>query len=92
MVAPSAQFRIRFIAEDLNPGSVVEAGVDGVRLFGIDCSTPPLPGDLNGDGLVDGADLGILLGAWGQSGGAADLNDDGTVDGADLGLLLSNWS
>jgi len=46
--------------------------------------------DLNGDGVVDGADLGLLLGAWGGS-GAADLNGDGVIDGADLGLLLGAW-
>ncbi|HMN96514.1 MAG TPA: hypothetical protein PKC43_08690 [Phycisphaerales bacterium] len=48
-------------------------------------------GDLNMDGVVDGADLGILLGAWGRSGVAADLNRDGIVDGADLGILLGLW-
>ncbi len=47
--------------------------------------------DLNGDGVVDGADLGILLGAWGTSDAGADLNHDGTVDGADLGVLLGAW-
>jgi hypothetical protein len=49
--------------------------------------------DLNNDGVVDGADLGALLGAWGPcSGCAADLNDDGVVNGADLGTLLGAWS
>jgi hypothetical protein len=48
-------------------------------------------GDLNGDGLVDGADLTILLSAWGTDSAVADLNHDGIVDGADLTLLLSNW-
>lgn len=47
--------------------------------------------DLNGDGQVDGADLGVLLGFWGTSDRNADLNGDGLVDGADLGLLLSAW-
>lgn len=47
--------------------------------------------DLNGDGKVDGADLGALLALWGTS-GPADLNGDGIVDGADLGLLLANWN
>lgn len=47
--------------------------------------------DLNGDGWVDGADLGMLLGAWGSV-SPADLNGDGTVDGADLGALLGAWS
>lgn len=53
--------------------------------------TPPVPGDLNNDGKVDGADLGILLASWGQA-GAADLNVDGTVNGGDLGLLLGYWT
>ena len=48
-------------------------------------------GDLNGDDAVDGADLGLLLGAWGTGAIRADLNGDGVVDGADLGLLLGVW-
>src|SRR5690606_4454196 len=60
------------------------------------------PGDINGDGLVDGADLGLALAgatpepqqthfsgieaAWGSDDPAYDFNADGIVDGADLGL------
>jgi len=49
--------------------------------------------DLNGDGAVDGADLGELLASWGEclEKCAADLNDDGVVDGADLGIVLAEW-
>lgn len=56
--------------------------------------SPPLPcvpADLNCDGMVNGADLGILLGAWGGR-GPSDLDGNGTVDGADLGVLLAAWS
>jgi T5SS/PEP-CTERM-associated repeat protein len=48
------------------------------------------PADLTGDGLVDGADLGTLLSAWGP-GTTGDLTGDGLIDGADLGTLLSVW-
>jgi hypothetical protein len=48
------------------------------------------PADLNGDRIVDGADLGLLLGNWGGS-GIGDINQDGTVNGADLGLLLGAY-
>ena len=50
-------------------------------------------GDLTFDGVVNGADLGILLSAWGTCGGscASDLNRDGVVNGADLGAMLSEW-
>lgn len=50
----------------------------------------PEPCDLTGDGQVDGADLGLLLGNWGGS-GVGDLDGDGAVDGADLGQLLGAW-
>ncbi|MFG0274938.1 MAG: hypothetical protein ACF8QF_07770 [Phycisphaerales bacterium] len=50
---------------------------------------PGCPSDFNGDGVTDGADLGVLLGAWGTPTG--DLNGDGNTDGADLGLLLGAW-
>ncbi len=50
-------------------------------------------GDLDGDGSVDGIDLGVVLGSWGACGFAcaADLNDDGAVNGIDLGILIGNW-
>ena len=48
-------------------------------------------GDLDGDGDVDGADLAVLLGAWGEQNSIADLDGDGKVDGADLALLLGAW-
>lgn len=44
----------------------------------------------NGDGIVDGADLGELLSTWGGP-GAGDIDGSGTVDSADLGLLLQAW-
>jgi len=50
------------------------------------------PGDITGNGQVNGADLAELLAAWGPCVGcAADLNDDGVVNGADLAILLSGW-
>lgn len=47
--------------------------------------------DLNGDDMVNGADLGLLLAGWGEP-GPTDLNGDGTTNGADLGLLLAAWT
>lgn len=57
------------------------------------CPIPPTcaPADLDCNGAVDSADLGLLLGAWGSS-GPADLDGDGIVGPADLGTLLSEWT
>ena len=48
-------------------------------------------GDLDGDGAVTGADLGLLLVGWGGP-GIGDLDGDGVIGGGDLGLLLAGFS
>lgn len=49
-------------------------------------------GDLNLDGDVDGADLAIVLNAWGAGDApCADIDRSGVVDGADLAAVLSAW-
>ena len=54
-----------------------------------------IPGDINGDGAVNGNDLSVLLGNWltavagGTSDGDFDLSD--TVDSSGLSVLLGNW-
>jgi hypothetical protein len=51
---------------------------------------PPNPADLNGDGLVDAADLAELIASWGQTGVPADFNGDG-VGADDLAALVAAW-
>ena len=50
-------------------------------------------GDVDGDALVNGADIGAVLAAWGVASrnASTDTNRDGVVDGADLGVVLSQW-
>jgi hypothetical protein len=55
-----------------------------------------VPGDINGDGLVDGGDLLALFAAWGRCPSPpalcpADLTEDGIVNEADLALLYEYW-
>lgn len=50
--------------------------------------------DLNGDGVVNGTDLGLMLSNFRASVGsnsAPDLNYDGSINGADLAILLGAW-
>jgi hypothetical protein len=75
----ASQLAVRFVDENgavANSVISVEAGC--------------VAADLNCDGIVGGADLGILLGQWGTA-GSADINRDGVVNGPDLGLLLGAW-
>jgi hypothetical protein len=87
-VTPSANVRLRFQARDLAAGSVVEAGVDFVRVLVTAC--PTRPEDLDGNGEVNAADLAVILNNWGGS-GAGDLDGDGSVGAADLSAVLNAW-
>lgn len=55
------------------------------------CAGPEV-GDLDGNGVVDAADLAILLGEWGTFGPRGNLDNDLTVDAADLSILLGAWT
>lgn len=73
------------------PGNIGGPWTDlGGNTICLDCL-----GDLVSDGIVNGADLTLLLGTWGACPAKgtclADLNDDGLVNGADLTVLLGAW-
>lgn len=58
---------------------------------------PRRPGDANGNGVVDFADILGVLAAWGACPEPplicpGDLDDSGVVDFADILLVLANWS
>jgi hypothetical protein len=65
-------------------GTLTDADLDGIP---DNCSA--CPGDFDGNGGVDAADLGVLLGSWGTSGN--DLTGDNLVDASDLAILLGAW-
>ncbi len=52
------------------------------------------PGDITGNGQINGADLGLVLAAWASDGTdepGSDVNQDGVVNGADLAFVLGAW-
>lgn len=77
--------------------SVVYVGwnIDDIKIWGLVPITPPsCAGDANGDGLVNAADLSVLLSNFGQPAagpGFGDLNGDGQCNGADLSVLLATF-
>jgi len=111
---PAGQYAI-FVGAAIEDGPLFDglpcdSGANSYTLTAVCGSCDEEPGDCQsdcvgsdfmppGDGEVDGADLGILLGDWGPCPGccsdsvASDFMPpgDGEVDGADLGILLGNW-
>ena len=55
-----------------------------------ECADSPCPGDFDGNGIVDGSDLGTLFTQWGGP-GSADFDGNSVVDGGDLGTLFVYW-
>lgn len=90
LVSLPATVRLRFIAEDLPPDSIVEAAVDDVLVYSEVCASTFCPGDADGDGQVGFSDLNIVLSQFNTSGPGltGDLNGDGHVNFADLNLVL----
>lgn len=87
-----------------SPVGTVIAGVPGNAqwvLRAIDAgNTAPVsspsscPGDLNGDGTINTADLAALLGVFGGAAGPgepADFNADGAINTADLAVFLGRF-
>jgi formylglycine-generating enzyme required for sulfatase activity len=69
-------------------GQLVDGDQNGVPDV---CEVDPCPADITGNGLVNGADLGLMLAAWGSDGSeqpGADINADGIVNGADLAFVI----
>jgi len=77
-------------------GQIVSAQLADANSDGIPdiCQQPTCrDADLFRNGVINGADLGILLSQWGPapSGTVSDVNRDGQVNGADLGFVLNAW-
>jgi len=83
-------------------GIIVDEPITGIIMTGLDGSQvyldtlffgptiDPCPEDLDDSGVIDEADLLLLLGEWGQA-GAGDLDGSGITDARDLLLLLQAW-
>ena len=88
----SGSVRLRFIAEDLDPGSIVEAAIDEFSLFEYDCSEPPCVADFNGDTVVNSLDVLAFLNAYSAGDPRADINGDTVVNSLDVLAFLNLYN
>lgn len=66
-------------------------GYEVISRFELQAIDRQLTADINGDCVVDTADLGLLLSDFGSVGARTDLNLDRFIDTADLGILLAQF-
>jgi hypothetical protein len=65
----------------------------GLRyLVSVSCESHGVPGDLDGDGRVNGSDLLVVLSWWGSDDELADVDGNGFVDGGDILVILGAWT
>ncbi|MCS7190924.1 MAG: hypothetical protein NZ843_04920 [Fimbriimonadales bacterium] len=89
---PQNNLRVRaylFCVE--NPFTIITVDVFNIRWAGSGGGLPLSLGNLNGDCVVDDADLLQVLFNFGSSDAGSDTNRDGVVDDADLLTVLFNF-
>ncbi len=99
LVTLTSTVQVRFVAEDTDAGSLVEAAVDEFMIREAEpCAVPPgCDGDLDGDGDTDVFDFGIFATAFGTSTGdpdydaAADYDASGSIDVFDFGTFATDF-
>lgn len=91
--SPSEQVKVRFIAADLDAGSVVEAAVDAVSITVYECDAPPTcPPDRNGDGELNFFDVQDFLGDFAAQDASADVTGDGNFNFFDVQMYLASFA
>lgn len=74
-IMPTDEMRLKFVAIDEDPGSLVEAGIDEFVVY-YDCDQPH-PADLDRDGALTIFDFLLFQSLWEARDPAADLDRDG---------------
>lgn len=69
-------------------GSAYDIGADE---FGTGSVPSTLPGDINGDRIVNSLDWSLMSAKWLTSDTSADLNKDGAVNSLDWSIMSNNW-
>lgn len=86
---PSAQVKVRFIAEDAGSGSVVEAAIDDFMITEVRCDNPSCPADIDGDSDVDSDDILVFFAGWEI--GEQDYDGDDDSDSDDISAFFADW-
>lgn len=90
-VTPTDQVRLRFVARDLDAGSIVEAGVDDVQLTFRGCPASN-PADCDGNGVLSLDDLDCFIAAFTANDPAGDCDGNGLFTLDDLDCFINAFA
>lgn len=91
-LTPTAQVKVRFIAEDAGSGSLVEAAIDDFAITGLTCTPPETCiADYDLDGGVTAGDIGAFFTDFEQGLPGADVDLDGGVTGGDIATFFEHY-
>ena len=88
----TSTIRVKFVASDLGDGSVVEAGIDDVRIIGVSCNPDTCLADINMDGELNFLDVSAFLALFADGELAADLTNDGQLNFLDVSAYLNEFA
>lgn len=88
-VTPSAQVRLRFVARDLINGSIVEAGVDDLRIEFTGCDDAPTADLAPPFGTFDFFDVSAFLSLFNEQDPAVDYDGNGSWNFFDVAEFLA---
>ncbi len=92
-IPATSTLRLRFVAADNSPGSVLEAGIDAILLQAFECVEPPTcVADTNGDGTLSPADFTAWVAAFNAQSAACDQNADSLCTPADFTAWVANYN
>jgi hypothetical protein len=80
LMQPTSQLRLRIEASDVDPGSVVEAGIDDFTVSFLHCQEPFLCGDADASGEADIDDVVYLINFIFSGGPEPDPYESGDAD------------
>lgn len=87
-IAPTTQVRLRFIASDEGPGSIVEAGLDDLTLSFVGCDDAPTADLAEPFGVFNFFDVAAFIDLFNAGDPAADFDGNGSINFFDLDAFL----
>lgn len=89
-VVNTSNMRVRFRAADIDPGNIVEAGLDVFRILTANVPTP-CPCDWDENGTIEVADIFAFLASWFAGEARADFDGENGVGVPDIFAFLACW-